>query len=105
MFMRMIMSVQQSKNRIRQRKKQQRLNLQLKKKLFGNIFIFPCYYCRRVFIIDQLTIEHLQPLSMEGTNDASNIALACAPCNQERGRESWFLKRKIMRQQYEQHSR
>lgn len=99
--MRLIMSVQPNKDRIRKRKRQQRINAQLRKRLFGNIFIAPCYYCQEVFFVDELTIEHIQPLSLGGTNDKENIALACAPCNQQRGRESWFLKRKMMRLQYE----
>ena len=87
-----------------ERKRQLKINAQLKKRLFGNLFVAPCYYCRLVFLKDELTIEHIIPLSIGGTNDDNNIALACAPCNHQRGRETWLLKKKILRKQYEQHS-
>lgn len=85
------------------RKKQLRLNNQIKKRLFGHLVFAPCYYCTKVFFISQLTIEHLLPLTLGGTSADSNIALACAPCNQEKGREAWFLKKKLGKEKY-QHS-
>jgi 5-methylcytosine-specific restriction endonuclease McrA len=85
------------KFRRNKRKKQLKINVKLKKKLFSDVAFAPCCYCRNVFFISQLTIEHLVPLSYGGTNDESNIDLACAPCNQKRGRESWFAKKQIMK--------
>lgn len=87
----------------RRRHKQKRVNSQLKKNLFGHLFIAPCCYCRNVFLITELTIEHIMPLCLGGTNDPVNIALACQPCNHERGRQSWFQKQEIGRNDYEQH--
>lgn len=83
------------------RKKQLRINTQLKRRLFGHIFLSPCCYCKQVFFIADLTIEHLQPRSLGGTNIDSNIALACAPCNQEKGREAWFLKKKLGKEKHQ----
>ncbi len=37
-----------------------------------------CIYCGSV---DKITIEHLQPVSKGGTNEASNLAPACLSCN------------------------
>jgi len=51
--------------------------------------------------MDELTIEHIIPRSLGGTNDDANIALACPPCNQKKGREAWFLKKKLGKEKYE----
>jgi len=85
----------------RRRKKQLRINTQLKKRLYKGVFMAPCCYCRDVFFFTELTIEHIIPLSHGGTNDEKNIALACAPCNQERGREAWFVKKQQTKQKYQ----
>lgn len=85
-------------------KKQQRINKQLKRRLYGKIYISPCVYCKNIFIIDELTIEHIIPLSLGGSNDDDNITLACAPCNQRRGRETWMLKKQMFKEQYAQYT-
>lgn len=54
-------------------------------------------------MIERLTIEHVIPLCLGGTNDPSNIALACGPCNHDRGREAWFQKQEISKKYYEQY--
>ena len=92
------------RERRRQRKKQARTNAQLKRRLFGDMCFAPCCYCLNVFFMDKLTIEHVIPRSLGGTNDDSNIALACAPCNNEKGREAWIFKKEFLKENYEQHS-
>src|SRR5271166_7116703 len=92
-----------TKNQLRKvrknkRHKQMRINAQLKKKLFGHLFVAPCCYCRSVFFLTDLTVEHITPLCLGGTDDPTNIALACQPCNHERGRQSWFQKQEINKQ-------
>lgn len=86
------------------KRKQKRENEKLKRKLFRNVFVYPCCYCKVVFLIDELTIEHKVPRSMGGTNDDENIDLACGPCNHQKGKESWILLRQLKRQQREQYS-
>jgi len=86
----------------RRRKKQLRINTQLKKRLYRDVFMAPCCYCAKIFLMNDLTIEHIIPRSHGGTNDEKNIALACAPCNQERGREAWFTKKEQTKQKYQQ---
>lgn len=76
--------------------------------------MFPCHWCRLVFLVDQLTVEHIVPLSSGGTNQDNNITLACAPCNHRHGKESWARKqcspehvarkRQLAREHYEQYS-
>jgi 5-methylcytosine-specific restriction endonuclease McrA len=86
------------------RKKQMKINVQLKKRLFGHLTIAPCCYCRRVFFCTELTVEHLIPLCLGGTNDPSNIALACSPCNHNRGKEAWVQKRLLNKKRHEEYS-
>ena len=95
---------QRLKTRCKKRHKQARVNTQLKRKLFGDLSISSCFYCLKVFLADQLTIEHIVPLCLGGGNESGNIALACAPCNQKQGKEAWFQKRKINKKYYEQYS-
>jgi 5-methylcytosine-specific restriction endonuclease McrA len=83
----------QARERRRKRKRQLRINQSLKRKLCNNITSAPCCYCKEIFTIEKLTIEHLVPHILGGTNEESNIALACTTCNQQRGREAWFLRK------------
>ena len=92
------------KQRTSSRKKQLRINRKIKIKLYRDIFIHPCIYCKYVFTYSQLTIEHLIPLSDGGSNEPSNIALACAACNHSKGKESWMLKKQIMKEKYHEYS-
>ena len=80
------------RERRKKRKKQKKTNTRLKKRLFGHLAIAPCYYCHKIFIYDDLTVEHIVPLCLGGTNEDSNITLACAPCNHERGKIAWRQK-------------
>lgn len=86
------------KTRRCRRKRQFRINAQLKKRLFGTLAFCPCCYCKYVFLVEKLTIEHIIPHSLGGTNDDANIALACGPCNQKKGREAWFIKKNIIKE-------
>lgn len=44
-----------------------------------------CYWCRSSFPIEQLTLDHLLPISRGGSNRLENLRLACRSCNQLRG--------------------
>ena len=81
----------------KQHRKQLRINNRLKHTLYANICFYPCYYCKYVFLIHNLTIEHIIPLFLGGMNDSNNISLACRPCNHEKGKRDWALKRGIIR--------
>ena len=76
--------------------KQLRINNKIKKRLWGDRAFDICCYCRFGFLVSDLTLEHIIPLSYGGSNEDDNVDLACKPCNHLRGKESWFLKRKIM---------
>jgi 5-methylcytosine-specific restriction endonuclease McrA len=47
-----------------------------------------CCWCGADIPENLLTIEHLKPLSRGGNNHMDNLALACRPCNQRRGRSA-----------------
>jgi hypothetical protein len=46
---------------------------------------FACVYCREVFAVAQLDVDHKQPRSRGGTDDAANLVTACKPCNKRKG--------------------
>lgn len=43
-----------------------------------------CYFCRRD-VGDGYEVEHLVPLSRGGTDDPSNLVIACPDCNRQKG--------------------
>jgi 5-methylcytosine-specific restriction endonuclease McrA len=43
-----------------------------------------CHYCD-VYLTKGFEMDHYIPLSLGGTNEASNIVLACMPCNRSKG--------------------
>jgi len=49
-----------------------------------------CLFCKSRLVVNidgttSATIEHIQALSHEGTNDLENLAIACKSCNDEKG--------------------
>jgi 5-methylcytosine-specific restriction endonuclease McrA len=42
-----------------------------------------CFHCG--YGHDDMTIDHVQPLSRGGSNDVGNLVAACRPCNTRRG--------------------
>lgn len=51
-----------------------------------------CAYCGLQYNPDDLQIEHIIPVCQGGSNDISNLCLACVPCNcSKKGRtpEQW----------------
>lgn len=56
-----------------------------KKKQLEAKFGSYCYWCRRYFPINELTIDHLIPKSLGGSDSIENLRLSCKNCNQERG--------------------
>jgi 5-methylcytosine-specific restriction endonuclease McrA len=40
-----------------------------------------CAYCYKPFTIEQLTVDHMIPLSRGGTNTIDNLVPACKSCN------------------------
>ncbi len=44
-----------------------------------------CFYCRRVFELEFMTLDHLVPKTRGGSNHISNLVLSCSPCNYKKG--------------------
>lgn len=54
-----------------------------------------CELCGREMALEDVTIDHIKPLAMGGTNDVSNLACTCFGCNQLKGSavpESFFQR-------------
>ena len=54
-----------------------------------------CELCGREIALEDVTIDHLKPLAMGGTNDVSNLACTCFGCNHLKGSavpESFFQR-------------
>ncbi len=46
-----------------------------------------CYYCQHKVKWGKHHVDHVVPLSRGGSNDMSNLVIACAPCNMSKNRK------------------
>jgi 5-methylcytosine-specific restriction endonuclease McrA len=46
---------------------------------------YKCYLCQKPITLKQLEIDHLVPVSKNGSNSPKNLAASCSPCNKSRG--------------------
>lgn len=44
-----------------------------------------CYLCGRVLNVNEVTLDHVHPLSRSGSHTTSNIRIACRSCNSRKG--------------------
>ena len=51
----------------------------------ANIFDNTCQYCLQKFPLRELTIDHVKPRALGGSNSNSNRTLACKQCNCRKG--------------------
>lgn len=63
-----------------------------------------CYLCNRVPTIDAYCVEHIIPRSRGGTNDATNLGLACNSCNGRKGANIVSLRTTSGRPVYHSHA-
>lgn len=64
----------------------------LQKKL-AEMYGDQCYYCQRDFEAEgkrARTLDHLTPVSKDGTDDLQNLALCCSSCNRAKGDLTWW---------------
>ena len=47
-----------------------------------------CVYCEKPIVFGKDSIDHIIPLSKEGTNEYNNLAIACLGCNISKGTKS-----------------
>lgn len=60
-----------------------------------------CCYCNKN---DKLEIEHLRPISKNGTNEEHNLFGVCSKCNKSKGNNNWrkwFRKQKFYKEERE----
>jgi len=43
-----------------------------------------CYYCKKKFTKDQLTMDHIVPLIRGGKTKKGNVVVACKECNNKK---------------------
>ena len=51
---------------------------------------YECIYCGEKHHEHDLTIDHVHPRTMGGTNITSNCVPACRTCNQSKGSQDWL---------------
>ena len=51
---------------------------------------YECIYCGEKHHEHDLTIDHVHPRTMGGTNITSNCVPACRACNQSKGSQDWL---------------
>ena len=51
---------------------------------------YECIYCGEKHHEHDLTIDHVHPRTMGGTNITSNCVPACRSCNQSKGSQNWI---------------
>ncbi len=44
-----------------------------------------CHHCRKKFLKNELTMDHLIPVARGGKSSKNNVVPSCKPCNQSRG--------------------
>jgi DNA-directed RNA polymerase subunit RPC12/RpoP len=50
---------------------------------------FRCQYCGRAGLsLEEGTVDHIIPISLDGHHKAENLRAACRPCNSRRGPKS-----------------
>ncbi len=44
-----------------------------------------CHYCHRKFPREELTLDHIVPVSRGGRSTRGNLVVCCRKCNQDKG--------------------
>lgn len=50
-----------------------------------------CFYCKNELATEtseHATTDHIEPVSLGGTNELSNLVVACKPCNAKKGQST-----------------
>ena len=65
--------------------RKRRVSIKNYKKIFNKLlerYKFKCVNCESM---ENLTIDHIQPVSRGGSDDFSNLQILCKPCNSSKG--------------------
>ncbi len=52
---------------------------------------YTCQGCFEVFPADQLTLDHIKPACLGGSNRMENLQAMCFPCNQAKADDDWSV--------------
>lgn len=52
--------------------------------LGGMGHVVMCCHCKQILFYDKMTVEHVRPKALGGTDAISNLLPSCAPCNNQR---------------------
>ncbi len=44
-----------------------------------------CFYCKRVLLFEESTLDHVIAKAKGGSNGIDNLVLSCMPCNNKKG--------------------
>lgn len=72
----------------------------VKLRLFDGRPFVRCCFCRRHLTMVSATIEHIQPLSLDGGWERKNLTLSCSNCNSERGVRDYCEFKAEIRKKY-----
>lgn len=73
-----------SKAHRKQRRKFDRISRRLKTLIFWDYHCLPCTYCGMLLSFDRVTLDHKISIHDGGSNDISNVVVACKICNNDR---------------------
>lgn len=76
-----------SPNKIQKIEKRNRIYQIMKDRNSGFV---PCFVCGSHVSEDNVTLEHIKPVSKGGTDDMSNLAISHLYCNQRKGNSETF---------------
>lgn len=68
--------------------RRKKLSLSQRRRLYKQVYKkykTECYICGVKLRNDSKTIDHVQPLSLWGTNDIANLRPCCKKCNSKKG--------------------
>ena len=57
---------------------------------------YRCMYCSRKFEPEQLTLDHIVPLSRGGSHSTGNVGPSCAKCNVHKGNKTYVEWKTIL---------
>lgn len=61
-----------------------------------------CYYCRKLLKKNEITFDHVIPISKTGYHSTENCVVACQPCNEAKADNDSFVWEQEPREWWEQ---
>lgn len=71
-----------------------------KRVFFADAERIRCAHCAKWLTVVEATIDHIVPAAKGGTVALDNVAIACLPCNHDRGKSEFWAYRAWRRGEY-----